>query len=78
MRKTRKESTSFKREDVVLRYAPQRVCNAAFDADAAEEDEVDDEAAAGVFARLDAPAAVAVAEACLAFGVFGPAISFCC
>ena len=79
MRKTRKESTSFKREDVVLRYAPQRVCSAAFDADAAEEEEeVDDEAAAGVFARLDAPAAVAVAEACLAFGVFGPAICFCC
>ena len=62
----------------MLRYAPQRVCSAAFDADAAEEDEVDDEAAAGVFARLDALAAVAVAEACLAFGVFGPAISFCC
>lgn len=55
----------------MLRYAPQRVCSATFDADAAvEEEEVDDDAAAGVFARLDAPA-VEVAEACLAFGVFG-------
>lgn len=55
----------------MLRYAPQRVCSAAFDAVAAaeEEEEVDGEATV-VFARLDAPAAVGVAEACLA-GVLG-------
>jgi hypothetical protein len=44
-RKTRKASTVFKREGVVLRYAPQRVSSAAFDADAAAgEEEVVDEA----------------------------------
>jgi hypothetical protein len=77
IRKTRKASTSFKREDVVLRYVPQRVCSAAFDADAAPE-EVDDGATVGVFAfaRLDAPAVVGVAGACFALGVLGPAIPF--
>ena len=56
----------------MLRYAPQRVCSAAFDAvaDAAEEEEEVDGEATVVFARLDAPAAVGVAEACLA-GVLG-------
>jgi len=71
-RKTRKESTSFKREGVVLRYAVQSVCMATFDADVAAGEEVDDdvEAAVDVFARLDAPG---VAGACFA-GVLGPAI----
>lgn len=79
MRKTRKESTSFKREEVVLRYAAQSVCKATFDADdvaAVEEggEEVDDgvEATVWVFPRLDEPG---VAGACFA-GVLGPAIPF--
>jgi len=50
-RKTRKASMNFKREGVVLRYAPQRVCTATFDVVA--EDDV--EATVGVFVRLDAP-----------------------
>lgn len=54
-RNTRKASTSFKREGVVLRYAAQNVCRATFDADVAAEEEVDDvEATVGAFARLDA------------------------
>jgi hypothetical protein len=73
-RKTRKASTSFKREGVVLRYADQSVCTATFDADVAEEEEVDDVGATvDVFARLDAPAVLGVAGACFA-GVLGPAI----
>ena len=75
-RKTRKESTSFKRGEVVLRYAAQSVCRATFDADVAGEGEVDDvEATAGAFARLDALAVLGVAGACFA-GVLGPAIPF--
>ena len=76
MRKTRKASTSFKREGVVLRYAAQSVCRATFDADVAAGEEVDDvEATVGVFARLDAPAVLGVAGACFA-DVLGPAILF--
>jgi hypothetical protein len=78
MRKTRKASTSFKREDVVFRYAPQRVCSATFGADAAAEEDVEDEATVVVFARLDWPAVVGVAGARFeaALGVLGPAITF--
>jgi hypothetical protein len=75
-RKTRKESMSFKREGVVLRYAAQSVWRAIFDADVAAGEEVDDvEATVWVFARLDALAVLGVAEACFA-GVLGPAIAF--
>jgi hypothetical protein len=75
-RKTRKASTSFKREGVVLRYAAQSVCRATFDADVAAEEEVDDvEATVCVFARLDAPTVLGVPGACFA-GVLGPAIPF--
>jgi hypothetical protein len=75
-RKTRKASTSFKREGVVLRYAAQSVCRATFDADVAAEEVDDDvEATVDVFARLDAPAVLGVAGACFA-GVLGPAIPF--
>jgi hypothetical protein len=73
-RKTRKASTSFKREGVVLRYAAQSVCRATFDADVTAGEEVDDvEATVWVFARLDA--VLGVAGACFA-GVLGPAILF--
>jgi len=70
---------NFKREGVVLRYAPQRVWRATFDANgAAGDDEADDvEATAGAFARLDEPAVFGVAGACFA-GVLGPAITFSC
>jgi len=72
-RKTRKASTSFKRGEVVLRYAAQSVSRATFDADVAAGEEVDDvEATTGAFARLDA---LGVAGACFA-GVLGPAIPF--
>jgi hypothetical protein len=80
-RKTRKASTSFKREEVVLRYAAQSVSSATFDADVAAEEGVDDvEATVWVFARL---AVLGVAGACFAgacfAGVLGPAIpSFSC
>ena len=79
MRKTRKASTSFKREGVVLRYAAQSVCRATFDADVAAGEEDDDvEATVGVFARLDAPAVLGVAGACFVDDL-GPAIpSFSC
>ena len=72
-RKTRKASTSFKREGVVLRYAAQSVCRATFDADVTADEADDVEAAVGVFARLDALADLGVAGACFA-GVLGPAI----
>jgi|SRR6267154_422017 len=80
-RKTRKASTSFKREEVVLRYAAQSVSRATFDADVAVVEDVDDvDAMVGVFARL---AVLGVAGACFAgacfAGVLGPAIpSFSC
>jgi hypothetical protein len=61
-----------------LRYAPQRVCRATFDADGAARDEADDvEATAGAFARLDEPAVFGVEGACFE-GVLGPAITFSC
>jgi len=72
-RKTRKASTSFKREEVALRYAAQRVCRATVDAGVAAEEVDDVEAAVWAFARLDALAVLGVAGACFA-GVLGPAI----
>jgi hypothetical protein len=74
-RKTRKESTSFKREEVALRYAAQSVCRATVDADVAVEEVDGVEATVWVFARLDALAVLGVAGACFA-GVLGPAIPF--
>lgn len=60
----------------MLRYAPQRVCSATVDADAAAGEEVEDGATVEVFARLDAPAAVAGARFAAPLGVLGPAITF--
>lgn len=73
-RKTRKESISFRREDVASRYVFQRVLSASADVDtgAGAEEEVEWETAGAGLAGLDAPAVVAATEAC--FGVLGPGI----
>ena len=74
MRKTRKASMNFRREDVASRYAVQRVCNATADADAGAEGGVAGWAAdaAGEALGLEAGVVEVAVEAC--FGVLGPAI----